>query len=323
MKKTFLILLSFLIFSCSKKIDCNGSDEKELLIEMLSENFENIYTQFKNKNEQNIVYNLDFKELKSRFFTEMIKFETVKNDKADGKLSGCDCEATIMAELPKDIIDYINENLQTYDSLNLDDMTEKFNFKTFRYNIEQQESDKSYCDISQKEMLENAFKNYAYYTNLIQNHKDGTLKKTLTNAEAEHGIDWLRYIFVCETSDGTFCFPVEENVCSKRFFKFMIEKGNIYGPSNYTEEERIIAEKKYKQNWFKTYTILEDDNWLFGRGNGDVEGLPLKSVTIEPIDDLNFEVDIDYDGEIKTKNYVTLVKAGNSYLIDFCETVFL
>ena len=57
MKKTFLILLSFLIFSCSKKIGCNGSDEKEVLIEMLSENFENIYTQFKNKNEQNIVYN--------------------------------------------------------------------------------------------------------------------------------------------------------------------------------------------------------------------------------------------------------------------------
>ncbi len=139
---------------------------------------------------------------------------------------------------------------------------------------------------------------------------------------SDQGEEWLKNIFKTKSSDKYFPeYNVEEKLCTKRFQEFIAESGELYGPSNLTDEEYPAAEKKYKEKWSKIYPIEEREMWLFGRGNGDIG--ELSALKIDKVKDGLYHVFIDYGGGIKTENEVTLVHANGDYKIDYCKTEFL
>ena len=322
MNKILFLFLSLILISCKSDINCSGNDEKQVYFDLLSEDFEKIYNDLKEKNELDVVFDLPFEDVKKDFFEDVVKLEGMRPSKIEKELKKCECEAELTAELPEDVTKYLLDNLSNYYSFDEKELKEPYKFNKVKYNLQLTEDGKIYCETYKKDKLNQAFMDYSYFINIINNHKNGMFNENVANESFDNGSDWLNHIFTCANNENEFCFPIENDVCSKRFLEYMSEKGSIYGPSNYTNEERKIAETKYKAKWKNTYKILEDDMWLFGRGNGDVEGYPLKSVKIKEINDLEFEVEIDYDGAIKTKNFIKLVKNEDSYLIDFCESIF-
>lgn len=134
--------------------------------------------------------------------------------------------------------------------------------------------------------------------------------------------EWLKSIFKTRNSDHHFPeYNVEEKLCTDRFKDFIAESGEIYGPSNLTDEEYPAAEKKYKAKWSKIYPIEEREMWLFGRGNGDTG--ELKQLKINKIKEGVYHIFIDYGNGIKTQNEITLVSENGNYKIDYCKTEFL
>ena len=134
--------------------------------------------------------------------------------------------------------------------------------------------------------------------------------------------EWLVSIFKCRNGN-TFCFYLEKEnqICTERFLQFLSDANEIYGPSNLTEAEYPIAEKKYKEKWGSIYPLYTEEMWLFGRGNDDNENI--KDVKIDKISDLKYRILIDYGDNIKTDNEVTLVSFGKTYKIDYCKTKFI
>ena len=67
--------------------------------------------------------------------------------------------------------------------------------------------------------------------------------KTYSNPE-----EWISSIFECKNGNK-YCFYLEKEnqICTERFLEFLSDANEIYGPSNLTEEEYPIAEKKYKE----------------------------------------------------------------------------
>lgn len=149
-------------------------------------------------------------------------------------------------------------------------------------------------------------------------------KKINKNQAQDLGKIWLQDLFKCDNSSG-FCWfqEDEKDLCTERFYQFMIDSEEIFGASNLTDEERAEAERKYKENWSKIYPLRNGTHtWLFGRGNGDID--VLKEVKIKKIEELKYEVFVDFgEGNYKTKSVVKLVPSGKNFKIDFCETVFL
>lgn len=140
--------------------------------------------------------------------------------------------------------------------------------------------------------------------------------------QIDGGEEWLKNIFKTKNSDHSFPqYNVEEKLCTKRFQEFIAESGEIYGPSNLTDEEYPAAEKKYKAKWSKIYPIEEREMWLFGRGNGDIGAL--KQLKISKIKDGIYQVFIDYGNGMQTQNEITLVSENGNYKIDYCKTEFL
>lgn len=133
---------------------------------------------------------------------------------------------------------------------------------------------------------------------------------------------WLQDLFKCRNGNQ-FCFYLEkeEEVCTKRFYEFMIDSEEIYGASALSEEEMPAAKKKYEKKWSGIYPLRKDmEPWLFGRAQDDMENI--KSVKIEQIAPLKFRVFVDYDS-YKTLNEVTLLQSNDSFLIDYCTTEYI
>ncbi len=61
--------------------------------------------------------------------------------------------------------------------------------------------------------------------------------------------------------------------------------------------------------------------WPFGRGNDDAEHIKLVSVT--HVSGNQYRVIVNYNDEIIIENLVTVVSAGNSFKIDYCQTKYL
>lgn len=134
--------------------------------------------------------------------------------------------------------------------------------------------------------------------------------------------EWLRNIFKTKNSDKFFPDDnVEQRLCTKRFYAFILDSGEIYGPSNFMDEEYSVAEKKYKDKWSDIYPMEEREMWLFGRGNGDIG--ELKQLKISKVKEQIYHVFIDYGNDIKTKNEVTIVTENGVYKIDYCKTEFV
>lgn len=147
-------------------------------------------------------------------------------------------------------------------------------------------------------------------------------QKSENTANVDEGKVWLQNIFKNNYSDHHFPeFNVEEKLCTKRFRDFIYDANDIYGPSNLTEDELPAAKKAYEKKWAKIYPLYTEECFLFGRGNGDTG--ELKELKIEKISDLKYSVFINYNGDIKTQNEVTLVPENGSYKIDYCKTDFL
>lgn len=145
---------------------------------------------------------------------------------------------------------------------------------------------------------------------------------TIAITEEEDTLVWLKGIFKNGNSNQFFPnYNVEHALCTKRYQEFIDESGQLYGPSNLTDEEIVQAEAKYKTKWAKTYPLEAREMWLFGRGNGDVG--ELKQLNISKANNLFYDVFIDYGQGIKTYNKVTVVLEEGQYKIDYCKTEFI
>jgi|GEM_PF-1977815 len=148
-------------------------------------------------------------------------------------------------------------------------------------------------------------------------------KQEITNTDKAE--EWLKNIFKCENGNK-YCFYLdkEKQICTKRFYEFMIASEEIYGATNLTDVEYLNAFKKYKEKWTSIYPLRNEiygETWLFGRGQDDIEHI--NEVIIKKISDLKYGVFVDYGGNIKTQSEVTLVVENNDYKIDYCVTEFL
>lgn len=149
-------------------------------------------------------------------------------------------------------------------------------------------------------------------------------QKEIVSVKSQHdkGKEWLENIFKTKGSEKYFPdYDVEVQLCTERFQEFIAESGEIYGPSNLTDEEFPAAEKKYKAKWSKIYPIEEREMWLFGRGNGDIG--ELEQLKINKVQEGIYSVFIDYGNDMKTQNEVKLVSENGDYKIDYCKIEFL
>ena len=152
----------------------------------------------------------------------------------------------------------------------------------------------------------------------------GAAEQNPTVDQNQQAETWLKGIFQCTSSaSGKYCYYLdkEEALCTKRFWDFLKDANEIYGPSNLTDEELPKAEAAYKAKWKKIYPLYTEETWLFGRGNDDA--LDIKDVKIDKITESKFIVFIDYGDNIRTENEVQLVNEQGSYKIDYCKTTFL
>lgn len=149
------------------------------------------------------------------------------------------------------------------------------------------------------------------------------LKSAVASKKIDHGEQWLKSLFKCKNA-SKYCFylATEEEVCTQRFYQFMIDSEELFGASNLSDEEYPNALNKYKQKWSKIYPLRKDTElWLFGRGQDDMENIV--DVKISKTSDLNYLVIVDFGEDMKTKSKVTLIEKAKDFKINYCETVFL
>lgn len=176
---------------------------------------------------------------------------------------------------------------------------------------------------SAENLQENKVDSVKYLNQKNENlSSDQNMQKTIATNDDQAAKVWLQDLFKCRNGNQ-FCFYLEkeEEVCTKRFYEFMIDSEEIYGASALSEEEMPAAKKKYEKKWSGIYPLRKDmEPWLFGRGQDDMENI--KSVKIEQIAPLKFRVFVDYDS-YKTLNEVTLHQSNESFLIDYCTTEYI
>lgn len=140
----------------------------------------------------------------------------------------------------------------------------------------------------------------------------------------DSGTVWLGRIFKCK-NEKAYCFYLEKekNVCTKRFYHFMEDSEEIFGASNLTDTQYAAALKRYKKKWSKIYPLrTQEEAWLFGRGNDDMEDI--KEVRINKTDINKYNVYVDFGfAHPKTESQVVLVPTKHNFKIDYCETRFL
>lgn len=157
-------------------------------------------------------------------------------------------------------------------------------------------------------------------------HKPQVIKESENTAQKIDSAEyWLKNVFKCEKGNG-YCFYLdkEKQICTKRFYEFMIESEELFGASNLTEDEYPSALNNYQKKWLKIYPLRNIDigsSWLFGRGQDDIENI--RDVTITKLSNLKYDVFVDYGEGLKTQNKVYLILKNNIYKIDFCSTKFI
>lgn len=137
-------------------------------------------------------------------------------------------------------------------------------------------------------------------------------------SQDQEGEKWLKSIFHCKNNHTTFCYPDEEAVFTKRFDEFWTDALQIYGPTNFSDEELPAEEKKYEKKWGNIYPLIREEWAPFNRGNGDAE--ILKNVKIKPKGNLEYDVFIDFGEGYASDNLVKLIPSENSFLIDYIKT---
>lgn len=173
MKKIIFIFLTLTFISCNKEINCSGSDEKQVYFELLGEGFEKIYSDLKEKNDLDVIFDLPFEEVKEDFFDDVVKLEGMRPSKIEKELKKCECEAELTAQLPEKVTDYLLENLTDYYTFDEKELKEPYKWNNVKYNLQLTEDNKIYCETYKKNKLNQAFIDYAYFVNMINNHKNG------------------------------------------------------------------------------------------------------------------------------------------------------
>ena len=131
----------------------------------------------------------------------------------------------------------------------------------------------------QKSMIDGSLSNELQSANNFQVLNFEVEKNEMPEkTNADKGKLWLESIFTCDNYNYKYCFLLEkeEQVCTKRFFEFMMDSEQIFGASNLEENEYPNAIKNYKKKWFKIYPLRTEETgepWLFGRGQDDMLNL--------------------------------------------------
>lgn len=339
MKKiTIILLLTLSLTSCSQKVECNGTDEKKLLIK-------NLQQALLTKNEDlkqviNSKSNLDLKteEVDSLIveFLEFLEFSNVRTLKVDKDLNLCHCNTGLKL---KDY-DIFIENFIEKGNFDLNNQKVKKNIELIKnvfeeeikvdYSAQFTEDKKLFIETNKNSFVKNmtVYKLLRTYVDMKEfNNKysnNSTTSPSTINKSANDSEEWINRIFKSENKSNKFYFPVEKNVCSSRFMEFMSESEEVFGASNLDVSERAKAEKEYLKKWKNIYPSNEDANWLFGRGNGLMgDGTDiLKDVKIKKITNLEYNIDVDF-GDYKTTNLVKLIPNSQSFLIDYVRTTYL
>lgn len=177
MKKILLILLSTLVISCGKEVNCSGSDEQKVLFDLLSSDFEKTYLELKEQNDLDVVFDLPYEDVKNDFFSEVIKLEGMRPSKVEKELKKCDCDAKITAQFPAEMTDYLEKNLTENYTFDLELIRKPESIDDLKYSLQLTEDNQIYCETLNKNILHQFFIDYSYYKNIINNHKNGLLKK--------------------------------------------------------------------------------------------------------------------------------------------------
>lgn len=264
MKKILFILLSTLIISCGKQVNCNGNNEKQVLFKVLSTDFEKTYTMLKDENDSDFTFNLPYEDVKNDFFLEVVKLEGVRPSKIEKELKKCYCETKITLQLPKEMIDYVEKNLTKLYSVDLEKLKKIESIENLEYSLQLTEDDRIYCVTQNPNVLLEWFTGYAYGKNLINNHKNGLLKEINhepipeedTEYESEEQHDYIKQLDFDK-------FKTEEyNITKKAKLDFSSNENAKYFKT------RIIEAYKSDEIGFASYYI----EVIFGCGADCISG---------------------------------------------------
>lgn len=179
MKNLLFILFFPILISCNKEVSCSGNDEKKVFYDLLSSEFQTSYSKLKEKNDLNVVFDIEYEIIKNDFFTEVIKLEGMRPTKVEKELKKCECEAKITMQFPKEITDYLETNLTKFYNFDLELLKKPENIENIKYSLQLTEDNQVYCETLDKNVLNEFFISYSYYKNIINNHKRGLLKANL------------------------------------------------------------------------------------------------------------------------------------------------
>lgn len=153
--------------------------------------------------------------------------------------------------------------------------------------------------------------------------KPTRVDETISEQQIVSSHTWLKSIFNCQDGIG-YCFPDEERVLTEQYYQFFIESLQIFEyPDFKTEEEQIAAEEAYKNKWKEIYPVGKEIWYPFGRGNGVEPGFHLKNVVITHLADLIYSVMVHFGEDDLFLSTLSLVQSGDSFLIDYIETMYL
>lgn len=167
-----LLLLFFslsILSSCSKKeVNCSDADGQKVFYDLLSENFENVYNEYKKNKNEDFNFNLPFQEVKNDFFDNAIKMIGIRPTEVDKELKKCTCQTIIKFQIPNKITSYIEDKVDWFE-IDMETLTETEKIEDIDYSYQITEDNKIYCETPDENKLDRAFYNYAYYRNWKNN----------------------------------------------------------------------------------------------------------------------------------------------------------
>ena len=149
------------------------------------------------------------------------------------------------------------------------------------------------------------------------------LQERVSEQQVSSGARWLNSIFQCKSSNG-YCLPDQNMLFAERYLEFHQETLKLFEyPDFETKDERVAAEKVYKNKWGNIYPLGQEVLTPFGMGNGMQVGDRLANVAISHIVDFEYSVLVDYGENIVFSNKVRLIPADNTFFIDYIETTLI
>jgi len=247
MKKILFIFFTFFFISCNKEVNCSGSDEKNVYFDLLSQEFEKIYSELKEKNDLDVIFDLSYEDVKEDFFNDVVKLEGMRPSKIEKELKKCECEAEMTAQIPNNITDYLLENLTDFYTFDEKELKEPYKWKKVTYNLQFTEDNKIYCETNKTDKLNQAFIDYAYFVNMINNHKNGKLNKLLDENNNELTLiydgfefgDLPHYIFKNEKGESFDFTDVENNI-----YELAVESSEGFSINERYKGKKFVIEFK-------------------------------------------------------------------------------